>query len=185
MMAIQELILQIYHRIVVANRCDQQTFCVSSGRRQHDFESRGVREPRFGILRVIRARVNSPAGRTSKDDRHRNAPAVIAFRSVVDDLSERTGDEVDELKLDDRAKADGCRSASRADKTRFRDGSINHSIGSELLEKALSDFERAAEHADVFAEDEDAGIAPHLVAEGAADGLEVSDLTHLFLSEAR
>src|ERR1041384_2691087 len=42
-----------------------------------------------------------------------------------------------------------------------------------LDEKSLSDLERAAELADVFSEDEDVCIAPHLFAKRAADGLKV------------
>src|SRR5713226_8947949 len=96
--------------------------------------------------------VNSAARRSAKDYRHLNAPAVVAFGGVVDDLIERARDEVDELKLYDRAKPDRSGCASGADKARFRDGSIDDAVGPELIEKALSDLECAAEHPDVFAE---------------------------------
>src|SRR5215475_5259845 len=75
-MSIKEFVFKINNRIVVANRSRQQALCVSSGRRQNYFQTWSVSKPGFGVLRVVRSRVNSSARRSEEDPRHRDSPAV-------------------------------------------------------------------------------------------------------------
>jgi hypothetical protein len=55
-------------------------------------------------------------------------------------------------------------------KSRFRNGSIDHAIGSKLLNHPIQDLERCASLGDILAHDEHAGIPPHFFGERLPDG---------------
>src|SRR5262249_25887601 len=125
---------------------------------------------------MIRPGVYPATGRSTKHDRHLNAPPVVTLRRIVHDLVKRTRYEIDELELDYRAESGGRRRARRAYKTRLGDRRIDDALWSELLQKTLSDLERAAEGSDVFAEQQHPRIATHFEPQGVGDRLEVSQL---------
>ena len=97
----------------------------------------------------------------------------MRLRGDVDDLIERTGREVGELKLDDRALAHPGRPDRRADESLLGDRRVHHAVGGELLPQPFGDAERAAEVADVLAEEEDALVLAHRVAKRRRDRAEV------------
>ena len=72
------------------------------------------------------------------------------------DLVERARDEVGELELDDRPLAHPGGPDRGADEALLGDRRVDHALVAELLQEALRDAERAAEVADVLAEQEDA-----------------------------
>ena len=61
---------------------------------------------------------------------------------------------------------------------RFADGRVDHALPAEFREQAFGDFERAAVDADVFADEDDRGIAVHFLEHRLADGFEHGDRGH-------
>ena len=126
---------------------------------------------------------NGPAGEPAArgqpdDDRHRRAGAVALLRRDGDQVVPRAGDEVGELHLGDRAHAHHRGAGAGADDRRLRERRVDHAPRAELLLEAEGDLERAAVHADVLADHEDALVAAHLEAEPVGDRLEVGQLGH-------
>src|SRR6202030_2555461 len=60
-----------------------------------------------------------------------------------------------------------------------------HAALPELLEQALGDLERAAEHADVLAHQQHALVAAHLLAQRLAQRLAIAHLAHVLASSPR
>ena len=83
----------------------------------------------------------------------------------------RDGDEVRELHLGDRAHPTSCAGAA-ADDRDLGQGRIDHAPLAELVLEALRHLERAAEGADVLADQEHALVVAQLLAEAVGDRLE-------------
>src|SRR4051812_10833303 len=98
----------------------------------------------------------------------------------VGDLVEGATDEVHELELGDRAHARERGAEAGIDDRHLRDWRIDHAFGSEAVDQALSNFERAAVHADVFANTEHGRVALHLFPDSLADSFEVGDRWHAY-----
>src|SRR5207302_6077232 len=94
----------------------------------------------------------------------------------IGDLVERANDEIDELHLADRTQPHVAHAACRADDGALADGRVNHTLPAKPFEQALAGLERAAVDADVFAHQQDRGIALHLLKHGLPNGLKKSDL---------
>jgi hypothetical protein len=93
-----------------------------------------------------------------------------------DDQVERAADEVRELQLDDRPLALPRRADRGSDEALLRDRRVEDALVAELLPQPLRDAERAAEVADVLAEQEDALVLTQRVAKRRLDRLQVCDL---------
>src|SRR5215208_201562 len=106
---------------------------------------------------------------TTKNRRYGGAPAVTTLRSVISKQIEAGGNKVDELKLCNRAhshqRGATCCSNNRA----FGNWSVDHTFFAKLVDQAVSDFERAAVCADVFADDKDCRVAFHLFPDALAN----------------
>lgn len=89
-----------------------------------------------------------------------------------DDRVERAADEVRELQLDDRPLALPRGAERCADEALLGDRGVDDALGTELLPQPLRDAERAAEVADVLAEQEDALVLGERVAQRRVDGVE-------------
>ena len=100
-------------------------------------------------------RTPPPDGCTDHD-RKADAASPVRLRRDGDDHVERARDEVGELELDDRALAHPGRAEGGADESLLGDRRVDDALVAELLEEPLRDAERAAEVADVLAEQEDA-----------------------------
>ena len=175
--SIQILVLEVDDGIVVANGGFQQALGVERrGGRDH-FQPRAVHEPGFGVLRMIETAADVTAARRADNHRHRRAAAVAIpeGRRLVDDLIEAAGDEVGKLHLGDRPVATERRADADAHDGRFGDRRVDHAHLAELVMEALRDAKSAAVGADIFAQDEDLRIAPHLLEQRFADRLEVRE----------
>ena len=106
------------------------------------------------------------------------ARAVELLRGDGDEVVPGAGDEVGELHLRDRAHAHDRGAGAAADDRGLGERRVDHAPRAELLLEAERDLEGAAVHADVLADDEDALVAPHLLAETVGDRLEVGQLGH-------
>src|SRR5690606_4319394 len=169
---IEILRLEEDHRVRIANRGDEKPLRIVRIRRDHDLEAGDVSEPRLGALRVERAGAIAASPRRTDDDRDRSAPAPMRRRSVLDDRIEAGRDEISELDLDDGTKALEPGADGEADDAVLAHRRIDHPSPSEALVETGRGLERAAERADVLAEDEDAVVALHLLDQRAVDGLE-------------
>ena len=120
--------------------------------------------------------------RTSEDNWHRNAPAVVVLRGIVDNLIERTGNEISKLKLDNRPEALNSCSTRCTGKATLADRRIDYAIFTKLIQKTDGYFEGPAKNRNVLTKENHVLIAPHLVAQCLTDRLEVGDNRHRITS---
>src|ERR1039458_4591059 len=92
--AIERLVLEENHRVVIAyGGFDQALGVVGRGRRHH-LQSGRPHKPHLGVLRMERATVNAATRRRAHYYRHRSAPAVTTLGGEIHDLVEAAGDEI-------------------------------------------------------------------------------------------
>ena len=118
-------------------------------------------------MRVLRRQLVARAAWHADHHRHLGLAAehVADLRRVVDDLVVGDEREVDRHHLDHRSQAEHRRADGGADDDLFGDGRVDHALGAELVEQAVGDAIRAAELADVLADQEDGVVALHLLAQ--------------------
>ena len=97
------------------------------------------------------------------------------LRRLIDHLVHRQRDEVAEHDVDHRSHAGHRRADPDAGDARFRNRRIDHALGAELLYQPRQNFERRARLGDIFADDENRGIAAHLLGERFVDCLGEGD----------
>ena len=172
---VQVFVLEVDHRVVVADRRLQQAFRVVRRGWRDDLETGPVDEPRLRVLRVVQPAADVAAARRAHDDRHGRAPAVPVAkrRRLVDDLIETARDEVGELHLGNRPVAAQRGADADADDRRLGDRGVDDAHLAELVGQPLGDAECAAVGSDILAEHEHLRIAPHLFEEGLTNGFEV------------
>ena len=164
--------------IVVSDRRDKETVCVRRCGGKNRLHSR-VDEERIWMIRVLscEAETRSRPGHEIHD-RHprltpRHQPELLC---LVRDLLEREVEERGDLVLDHRA-ATGKRGTGReAREHLLRDRHVQHAIVTELLGEALRHASQRC--ANVLAEDEDARIPQHLVAQCLPERLLVAHPGH-------
>ena len=107
--AIEPRRLEKDHRIGIAHRREQQTIGARGRGRDHDTQTRHMREQRLGALGMMLGRVNAGAIRRAQHHRAGEPPAraITQSRGVIDDLIDRGIDEAGELDLGDRLQAHG------------------------------------------------------------------------------
>ena len=137
-----------------------------------------MRERALRVLRVERPAREAAAGRQADGDRYRCPRAIALLGRHGDEVVPRAGDEVGELHLRNGAHAHDRGAGAAGDDRGLRERRVDHAPGAELLLEAERDLERAAVHADVLADDEDALVVLHLLAETVGDRLQVGLLGH-------
>src|SRR5205823_10937257 len=105
--------------------------------------------------------------------------AVMRLGHHVDDLVEGAANEVYELEFGHRPHARKRCAKSRAYDGRFGNRSINHALRAKVVDESISDFERAAIDANVFANTEHGGISFHLLPQSLPDCLKISCCCHI------
>ena len=106
---------------------------------------------------------------------------------MVGDLIHRQRDEVGDLQLDHRPRANQRGTDSGAGLTGLRDGRIDHARRPEAVEQPGGDLEESADRGDVLADHEHARVAGHLERERLVEGLRHRELalgTHASLPSA-
>ena len=170
--------LEINDGVVVANGRLDEPLRIAGGGGIDDFQARRVEERGLGVLRVERAAPHVAATRPPHHDGGREPGAIARGRHVVGQHVVRAGDEVDELHLRDRPHAHMGGARRRTHDRRFRDRRVDHSLLAEPFGESLSHLEGATVGADVLPQDENAGIALHLLPQALAQRLQVGDLGH-------
>src|SRR5712664_577880 len=125
-----------------------------------------------------RAAPHITAAGTADDHGCRQPRAVARRRHVIREHVVGTRDEVNELHLRHWPETHVGRACCCSDDCRFGDGRVDHARLTEPLGESFRDFERPAVETDVFAEDENALVALHLLPESLAQRLEKSDFSH-------
>ena len=178
------------HRIVVADRLDQETLGLIGVGRQHHLQPRDVGEHRVEALAVLRGGAEAGAVHGADHQRgHRLAAEHVAeLGRLVEDLVEADPHEVDEHQFDDRAEPGGRGARRGADERDLGEMRVEHAVGSELRAEALGDAHRAAPGVlvargtgaarDVLAHHDDARVALHLLAHRFVDRLAIALLRH-------
>src|SRR4030095_16399148 len=172
-----ELVLEEEDRVVVSDGGLDQALGVVRGRRLHDLQPRRVGEVRLGVLRMERPSVHATAGRTAYDERDADASPVPRLRGEIGDHVEGTGDEVYELRPGDGAHSHHRGTDRGPDDGRFGERRVDDALLAELLDQTVGDFEGASVDADVFAQQEHALIAGHLLANAGPDRVHVGRLS--------
>ena len=175
------LVLEVEDRVRILDRAREQALRVVRRRRAHDLEPGDVRERALRVLRVERPAREAAARRQPDDDRNRRPRAEELLRGDRHEVIPRARDEVRELHLGHRAQPHQRCAGRAADDRRLGERRVDHAPRPELLLEAERDLERAAVHADVLAEDEDALVAPHLETQCVRDRLDVGHLGHGYL----
>jgi hypothetical protein len=135
-----------------------------------------VREVGLGILGVEGSAVNATARRASYDHRDADAGAVARLGGEVGDHVEGARDEVGELHLGDRPQSHHGRADRRSHDRALGERRVEHALFSEAIAQAGGELECPSVHADVFAEQEDAVVALHLLEDPLADRGDVGRL---------
>src|SRR6266853_2968336 len=182
--AVEPLVLQVEHRILVADRCLDETLRVPHGCRIDDLEAGRVEKRRFRVLRMERPAANVAATRAAHHHGGRQSGAIARGGDIVREHVVRARDEVDELHLRHGTQTHVRRTGRRADNGGLRDRRIDDTRFAELLREAIGDLEGAAVEPDVLAEDEDALVALHLLPQALAQRFEECDFGHQRVSGA-
>ena len=120
-----------------------------------------------------RPAVNAAARWRTNHHRHRGVPPVAAFGREVHNLVEAAGNKIGELHLGHRPQPHEARANSRAHDGGFRNRRVHHAPLTEALDEARGHLEGAAVDANIFANQEDAGVALHLFPQTFPDGFEI------------
>ncbi len=179
-LAVQVLVLDEDHRVVVADGRLEQTLGVCGVRRHGDQQAGHVEVECLEAVRVRRAELVAGALGHTDDQRHADLAAehVVDVGGRVDDLVEREQGEVDRHQLDHRAQADHGRAHAHADDGVLGDRRVAHAPLAELLEQPGRHLEGAVEDADVLAHEEDGLVALHLLAQRGVQRLAVAHHCH-------
>ena len=171
--AVQVLVLEVEHRVRVADRLDQEALGVLGRGRADQLQAGDVRERALGVLRVERAAGEAAAGGAADDERQRGAGAVVLLGGHRHEVVPRARDEVGELHLGDGPQAHQRGAGAGADDGGLGQRRVEHAPRPELGLEALGDLEGAAVDADVLADHEHALVAAHLLAEAVRDRLQI------------
>ena len=178
--------LEEQDRVVAADRGAQQAGGVLRVRRKHDAQPGDVREDALAALRVI----DGAAGEVSADgDANHDGAGESVVRAPADhaefvaNLHHRRPDVVEELNLDDRLQAARGHARGAAYDGGLGQRRVEDAVAAEFVLQAEGEFEDsafafdqlalqiffAAAVADVFAENHDALVALHFIAQRRGD----------------
>src|SRR4026209_915387 len=159
---VDALRLQEHHRVVVLDRCDQETLGVIWVRGHHDLDAAHVREDSLRTLRMrLAASDTAAAGRADRHRRPELARAAVSEpREVAEDLVAGGIDVVSELYLGDRTQAVHSHAGGGGDDRALGDRSVEHAGLAGLTLQAVGDAKYTTEVADVLPEHDDVRVAP-------------------------
>ena len=134
--------------------------------------------PGVQALAVLGGRAARRAQVGAEDDGHLELAAghVVHLGGLVGDLVHGQGQEIAEHDVDHRPHAGHGGADADAGKAGFGDRRVDHAGRAELLDQPAEHLERRAGLGDVFADDEDAGVAAHLLGQRLVHGLREGDL---------
>ena len=177
---VERLVLEEDHRIGIAHRGREQPDHVARRRGRDHLQARDHHRPVFHALRMLRAEARARAVRGAHHQRAFQLPVrhVAALGKLVRDVVEAHREEIREHDLGDRLQA-GHRGAHRGAQDRLLgDRAVLHAPRAELLVQPDRRLEHAAGLADVLAEEDDVGIARHLLRDAAGDRFAIGQFRH-------
>ena len=179
-LAIERLMLDEDHGVLVADRRLQQALRIGWGGGNRDEQAWHVHKDRLQAVRVGGPQLVTGALRHAHHQRHARLSAkhVVDVGGVVDDLIEREQREVDRHQLHHGPQAHHRSAHADADDRVLGDRRVAHAPLAKLLQQAIGDFEGAAEHADVLAHQHHALIAPQLLAQGGVQRFAIAQHRH-------
>ena len=173
------LVLHVDDRIVAADRRLEEAGVVRRRGRHHHHQPRDVHVPGLQRLAVL------GGGRLPEPHRlphHQRNPGLTAehvagLGGLVDELVDGAEGEVGEPHLHYRPGTGHRRSDRGPEDGVLGDRRVDHPFGAELLDQAAILAEHAAP-AEILAHRPDVRVAPHLLGQGAAGGLEIGHPRH-------
>ncbi len=178
------------HRIVVADRLNEQALRFVWRRGNDDLEAGDVGEHRVEALAVLAGGTETRAvhGADHHGCSRLAAEHVAEFGGLVENLVEADTHEINEHQVGDGAEASRGGAGGSAYERAFGDGCVQDAVAAEFGEQALGDAEGAAPGVvltggagtpgDVFAHQHHCRIAVHFVTQGFVDGLAEGFLAH-------
>ena len=180
---VHQLVFAEDHRVVVADRLDQQTLGVIGIRRHDAFETGDGGENPVGALRVLR-RGTAPGADHRADDERRlclAAEHVAELGGLVEDLVKADAEKVRKHQFSDRPEpGDGGPGGGAHDRA-LGDRRIDDAGFAKLAKEPFGHPEDAAigvalafarrPAGDILADDDDCRIATHFLAQRLVDGL--------------
>src|ERR1051325_7536853 len=133
-----------------------------------------MRKPNLRIPRVKRTTTQPSTAWASNDDRNRYSPAIRRRRCDGYELVKSIRDEIRKLHLGHRTIAEKRCTDRHPDDSSFCNWRIDHSIAAILGKEPFRCFECSPVDSNVFANEKNAIIATHLIAECVVDRVNVS-----------
>ncbi len=161
--AVEILVLEEEHAIVVPDGRLDQTLGIARRGRIDDLEPRGVQESGLGVLRMERSASHVAAAGTAHHHGTGQERPVTRGGHVVGEHVVGAGDEVDELHLADRTHSHMGRARGRAHDRRLGERRVDHPLLAEASLQPFGHLERAAIAADVLAQADDLRVSLHLL----------------------
>ena len=177
---VEDFVFQEYHRIGVADGRFQQTLGVRPRPRRDHLEPRDMGEPRGVALRVLGGDAGGGAVGTAEDDRRPHLPArhVERLGRRVDDLVHGLHGEVEGHEFDDRLQAAERRADAEPCEAVLGDRGVDHPLGAEFLQQALTDLVGALVLGDFLAHQVDPLVAAHFLGHGVAQRIADGEAHH-------
>ena len=181
--AVQNLVFEKDHGVVVADGADEQALGVCRGGGDAYLDAGNVHEPCFKALGVLGRSAHASALGHAQHHGHLGLAAehVVHLGGLVKELVKGDADEVHKHQFGHGAQT-GCGSAGgSAHNGAFRNGGVAHAAFAKLVKKALSHAKAAAKLAHVFTDDEHVFVPLHLLTHGIVKRLQVGFDRHIFL----
>jgi len=181
--AVQNLVFEKDHGVVVANGADKQALGVSRGGGNAYLDAGNVHEPGLKALRMLGGCADPSALGHAQHHGHLGLAAkhVVHLGGLVKELVERHADKVHKHEFGYGAQTCGSRTGGRADDGAFGNGGVAHAALAKLVKKALGYAKAAAKLANVFTNDEHVFVPLHLLTHGIVERLQVGFDRHIFL----
>ena len=191
---VKRFVFTEHHRVVVANRLDQQAFNVVRRRRHHHFEARRGGKNMVRRLRVLRRCREARADHAAHHHRRFGLAAehVAELGRLVVEHVVAHAEKVHEHQLGHWPQPGHCRARRHADNRRLGDRGVDHPCRAELGPQAFGHAQHAAERfalaahfgstgltaAHVFADQHHTIIERHFLRQGFFDRFTISTNCH-------
>ena len=179
LLRVEELVLQKYHGVIIADSGHEQALGVSRRRGAHQLQAGNMGKQRFHVLGMLRRAAASGAhGRADHHgDLDLSAGHIVQLCRLVHHGVQTDGDKVIVHQLDDGALAAHGRAHADAGEAPFADRGGDNAVGTVLVQQADTRAEGTAQLPDILAQNDHVFITEHFLVDRLADGSDHSSLT--------
>ena len=177
---IERFVLEEDDGIGIADRGGEQPDDVAWVRGGHHLEPGNHHRPVLDALAMLGAEAGARAIGGAHHERAFELAVrhVAALRELVGDIVEAHRKKIREHDLGDGLEPRHCRAHGGAQDSLLGNRTVAHALWAELFVEADRGLEHAASLGHVFAEEDDVGIARHLLGDAAGDRIAVGQFRH-------